>query len=68
MDCPQHPYSIDLVERVFYVYKQKYLILRGQFFVPNSFNHVYWAVNSRFKSGTQLVVLTRHDEFRSCDL
>ena len=67
-DYPQHYDLIDPVERFFCVYEQKPPILRSQIFVPNSLNPVDYAVNSRLKSGTQTVILTRHGGCWYCDL
>ena len=68
MDCPQNSNLIDIVEHNFCIYEQKYPILRGRLFVPNSLKPVDSAVNPCFKSGTYLSILQFHGIFLSCDL
>ena len=58
MNCPQHSNSIDLVESFFCIYRYKSPIFCGQLSVPNRLNPVDSVANSRFKSGTKLVILT----------
>ena len=54
--------------KTFCVYEQKSPILRGRIFVTNRFNPVECTVNSRFKFGTHLVILTKHSSFWARDL
>ena len=49
---------VDLIEGVFCINKYKSPIFRGRLSVPNILNPVDIAVNSRFKSGTKLAILT----------
>ena len=67
-DFPKHSNSIDLVDLVFCFYEYKYPIFCGQFSVPNILNPVNGTVNYRFKSGTNMVILTRVGDFGYRDL
>ena len=67
-DCPQYSDLIDIFESVLCIYKQKYPILSGQIFVPNSLNTVDRAVDSCLKSGTYMVILTLHGNLCSFEL